>query len=180
MVGSAISLFVSLLILFVSGVTLYLSHIKEYRSDVHLLSYESSTTRNSFASGNNAEDSSAMWSGSTSLKVTNTGKMGAHVSSITDELRGLKVDGEVVAPDNVSLEKGRSSPSLAGTEIEAGRTTQYRPNFRISPKKDVNTLIAHDVAVIDHTLAVEDNKGAYEVEHTTEMALTGPRFFRDN
>lgn len=179
MVIPAIGLFVSLLILLVSGITLYLSHIKEHRSDVDLLSYEGKTTRNSFAGGSNAEGSDAMWSGSITLKVTNTGKMGAHVSSITDELKGLKVDGTVVDPDNASLEKGRSSTSLTGTEIEAGRTTQYQPTLRISPKKDVNTLINHDAAVIDHTLTVEDNKGAYEVEHTTEMALTGPHFFRD-
>jgi hypothetical protein len=172
-----ISLFISLLILGISGWTLYLSQYKEHRSEVEL--QESESQGSAFVGGTVALEGNLFWSGQQFLNLTNTGEMGAYISSISHELVGLREGDKISGINGVTLEENRSTPSIAGNQLESHSTIRYRPSFRISPEGDVSVLMEHDAAVIRYTLMVEDNKGAYEVTLDAEIQLIGPEQVRE-
>ena len=122
-----------------------------------------------------ATNENGFWSGFVPLNISNTGPKGASVNSVSHELVGFRNGNEIVDDiEGTELEEGTGKDLRARMTIDAESTKLVSVNFRIRPKEDIGVLIRHDAAIIKHTIVIEDNKGAYEVTHKSEMALTGP------
>lgn len=174
--GIALAIFTFLGTVLILGVglwDLYLSHYKEPRSEVKLLP-EEAISLPEFSGGNNAINHKAHWSGAANLKIVNSGTKGAYIQSFTHELAGLRKEGQETEPTDAEIVVNEHRPSWVGTEIEPGSSTRYRAHVKIKAENDIEPFVNYDYAVIDHTIGLEDNKGSYEVTHTTEMQLTGP------
>lgn len=174
-----LTLLVSLLILVVSAWNLYLSHYKEPRSDIELLPEEREKLPG-FQGGNGAIDDSAFWNTIVYLKVVNSGDKSAYVRDINHSLHAFKKDGEVAAPERAEIDTKPSSDSWVGKEIEPHSSQRCRASLQIQPEKNIGVLIDHEIAVIRHTIVVEDNKGSYEVSQDSEVRLVGPDSAHEN
>lgn len=170
---SIFTLLFTLLILAVSAWNLYLSHYHEPRSEVEVQS-EDYDTLPKFDRGPHAIDESASWDGNLYLKVVNTGDKSAYVREFSHSLTGLVKDDDVLPPEGAYIEIRGSTSSSDGNELEPHSSQRSRVSLRICPEEDIGVLVEHDSALIEHVLKVEDNKGAYEVTHTSEILLTGP------
>ncbi|WP_226008357.1 hypothetical protein [Natrinema salinisoli] len=120
-----------------------------------------------------AVDDRAYWKGKDYLRLSNTGEKGAFIHSIDHQLLSFrKENGEEFSdpPAEITRERRRLQQ-----EIEPGQNIVYDPQLKLRPEENVGPLVEHDVAIVHHTMVVEDNKGSYEVSHTSEMHLNGPR-----
>ncbi len=170
---SDLNLFISLLILIVSAFTLWWGHLREHRSSVELQSAEAPSKKGGFGGGRVAVDDRAYWKGKDYLRLSNTGEKGAFIHSIDHQLLSFrKENGEEFSdpPAEITRERRRLQQ-----EIEPGQNIVYDPQLKLRPEENVGPLVEHDVAIVHHTMVVEDNKGSYEVSHTSEMHLNGPR-----
>lgn len=159
-------------ILAVSAYHMYLSEFKQGRSEVQIL-HQENQDQGVFASGG-----SGRWNSLVHLKLVNTGKKGGFVADLDRRIVEFRKDGESVDPEDVELEGPHTKRLRVGDEVEPGRTRRFRD--RITLLGEDKYLIDHDVAVVRHEIAVEDNEGAYTVSVDSELGLQGPRPVREN
>ncbi|MFC6825255.1 hypothetical protein [Halopelagius fulvigenes] len=172
LIVSVVGVLITTAVLVSSLWNLYLSHYKPTRSDVTLSLEKDSEV--SFKAGSGSIDENARWTGNMALRLVNSGEKGAYVSSEDYRLTGLKKNGEVGDSGPIYLNTPRSHESLVGKEIEPARTKRSRRRLDLETETDIEPLIEHDLAVIECSLTVQDEKGSYDVSGTFEAEIPGP------
>jgi len=170
-VGVATLLF-TLSILIVSTYHLYLSEFKERRSDVYLVNADSDD-QNKFNAGRRDE-----WNGTIHQKIINTGEKAGYIADIDNDVVALVSDENQHEPESVEVTALQPSSSDVSEPIEPGITISYRPRLDIASDDAPELFVDHDYALVETTITVEDNKGAYTVTESVEVELYGPSMVR--
>jgi hypothetical protein len=88
---------------------------------------------------------------------------------------GLRRGDTVTSADDITLNYSGRDDIASGVQLDGNDTRTYRLYFRLEPETDIYPLLRSESILIRHEVSVEDNKGSYTVEYTSESRLPGPR-----